>query len=271
MNAAQMPILRTALAFDKIARRYDELFTRSVVGRLQRQIVWDAIQNTFEAGQSILELNCGTGEDALFLAKRGARVMACDASARMIEVALRRKAEELPDACIDFRLLPNESLDSLSNGKRFDGAFSNFSGLNCVADLASVAFSLSHLVKPGGRVLLCLSSRVCLWEMAWFLLHGNVRKAFRRTRGRAVARLEEIDVTVFYPSGTAIRRAFGPTFRLRSMRAIGLLIPPSYVEAWAARHSTILAILERLDSRLRDLPILCQLGDHILFDFERAS
>ena len=57
------------LAFSSLAASYDDLFTRSTIGRAQRNVVWDVLLNAFEPGTRILELNCGTGEDALFLAR----------------------------------------------------------------------------------------------------------------------------------------------------------------------------------------------------------
>ena len=59
---------QTVLAFDSLAAKYDDLFTRSVIGRAQRGAVWEALVDRFEPGAHILELNCGTGEDAVYLA-----------------------------------------------------------------------------------------------------------------------------------------------------------------------------------------------------------
>ena len=68
-------------AFDALAERYDGMFTNSLIGRAQRDAVWSMAIRTFKCGDRILELNCGTGEDALFLAHHGITVLACDASA----------------------------------------------------------------------------------------------------------------------------------------------------------------------------------------------
>ena len=126
---------QTVLAFDSLAAKYDDLFTRSMIGRAQRGAVWEALVDTFEPGAHILELNCGTGEDALFLAQHDVSVVACDASEQMIQTARQRMQNEDPDAPIQFKLLPTEHLSKLRPGELFDGALSNFSGLNCVADL----------------------------------------------------------------------------------------------------------------------------------------
>ena len=55
-------------------------------------------------------------------------VIALDASARMIELAQRRKAVEMPAAPVQFIQLATEDLGNLE--WRVDGIFSNFSGLN---------------------------------------------------------------------------------------------------------------------------------------------
>ncbi len=159
------------------------MFTRSSVGRAQRDAVWDVARKTFGRGDYVLELNCGTGEDALFLSRQGVSVFACDASERMIDVARRRTEVEGRDLSLWFEALPIEQIDELRSIGPFDGVFSNFSGLNCVRDVAEVAMHLATLVKLGGRLLLCLSTRVCLWEMFWYLGKGDFSRAFRRWKG----------------------------------------------------------------------------------------
>jgi ubiquinone/menaquinone biosynthesis C-methylase UbiE len=256
-------------AFDRMADTYDVTFTESSIGRAQRNVVWSSLQRLFRAGDRVLELNCGTGEDALFLAKRGISVIACDVSARMIEVAERRRLLEAPDSSLQFRVLRNEDVDALSPISTFDGVLSNFSGLNCIEDLSEVARNLSRLLKPGAVALICISTRVCLWEMAWYSARGNFTKAVRRLRGRAIARLDEITVPVWYPTIAGICKSFSPCFRLRSTRAVGLFVPPSYLEPWARKNTAVLGWLEGLDRVFSAWPVLRTIGDHVLLEFER--
>jgi ubiquinone/menaquinone biosynthesis C-methylase UbiE len=260
-----------ATAFDRVAHAYDDVFTRSVIGRAQRNQVWQRLLAAFQPGERILELNCGTGEDARFLAQRGRSVVACDASSVMIEVAEGRGKLEAGSAGIEYRQLANEDLNVLLAQERFDGAFSNFSGLNCVADLQPVARNLAGLVKPGGRVLLCVWSRVCVAELLWFLLHGQASKAFRRLSGKATARVGGVTIVVSYPTVRTVQRVFSPWFRLESRSAVGLFVPPSYVEAWARKHEKLFARLERLDQIFSGLPIFRVTGDHVLLEFVRCD
>jgi ubiquinone/menaquinone biosynthesis C-methylase UbiE len=80
-----------ATAFDSVAPRYDELFTSTPVGRFQRMVIWKQAVKAFRPGSRVLELNCGTGQDAIFLARSGIVVTACDASPEMIKQARIRK------------------------------------------------------------------------------------------------------------------------------------------------------------------------------------
>jgi SAM-dependent methyltransferase len=258
-------------AFDRVAGSYDDLFTRTAIGRAQRNQVWQRLLAMFADGERILELNCGTGEDARFLGKRGRRIVACDGSAAMVEIAAARTQVEANGADITFHQLANEDLETLTQQEHFDGVYSNFSGLNCVTDLQPVARNLGTLVKPGGKLLLCLWSRVCAGEIFWYLLHGQIRKAFRRLSGKASARIGEATFNVSYPTVRQIQRDFAPWFVLGRRSAIGLFVPPSYAEEWAKKHEAALRCLKRLDRAFAEWPVLRHLGDHVLLEFTRCT
>jgi SAM-dependent methyltransferase len=259
------------LAFDSLAAKYDDLFTRSMIGRAQRGAVWEILSGTFKPGDHLLELNCGTGEDALFLARRSISVVACDASERMIETARQRMRAEAPNATIQFKLLPTEHLAELRPSARFDGALSNFSGLNCVANLNQTARDLASVVAVSAPVLICLSTRFCLVEVFWFLFHGEPRKAFRRSSGIATAKVDGFVVKVHYPTLRQIRRSFSPFFRLRSCTGIGVTVPPSYLEPLIRKYPGVLGLLRRIDKGISRLPWFRTIGDHMLLHFERVE
>src|SRR5688572_251600 len=131
-------------------------------------MVWERLAASFAPGQHVLELGCGTGEDAIWLAQRGVHVTATDVSHAML-AETRRKVEQagvgdlVTVAEVDMNALaplrkplPNHSTEKggaldrtyqkapllagrVPSGWRlgrgfFDGAFSNFGPLNCVQD-----------------------------------------------------------------------------------------------------------------------------------------
>jgi ubiquinone/menaquinone biosynthesis C-methylase UbiE len=258
-------------AFDRLASVYDHKFTNSLIGRAQRNSVWKALLKTFHRGDNILELNCGTGEDALFLAQHGIAVMSCDASQAMITYAEQRLNDQPVPMPVVFCHLPTERICELAPAHRFDGVFSNFSGLNCIEDLAPVVTSLSHLVKKGDRLLLCFSTRVCLIEIFYYLALGQKKTALRRLSGYARPAIDGVSLDVYYPDLRQILRSFAPHFRLRSTTGIGVAVPPSYLEPWAHNHPVIFRILCRLESFLARVPFLRSTGDHVLLCFEKTS
>src|ERR1700721_4177788 len=83
-----IPVARANQAYwDLTAENYDSIFSDTVIGRVQRDAVWRELDKHFQAGMRILELNCGTGVDAVHLAGRGLHVVACARSSRMIDAA----------------------------------------------------------------------------------------------------------------------------------------------------------------------------------------
>jgi ubiquinone/menaquinone biosynthesis C-methylase UbiE len=258
-------------AFDRIAKDYDQIFTDSLIGRAQRDAVWKVLTRTFRANEKVLELNCGTGEDAIFLASNGIAVFALDASPQMIARAEQRLQHSGPQIPVVFCELPTERIGELHPETQFDGAFSNFSGLNCIADLDAVASLLAGLVKQGGRLVLCFSTRFCLIEILYYLSVGQWRKAFRRCKGYSEVILNGIQFTVYYPTLRKIRQSFAPDFRLDSCTGIGVTVPPSYLEAWARQHPRLFLLLRRLEERLAALPILRSTGDHVVLCVEKVS
>jgi SAM-dependent methyltransferase len=259
--------------FDHIAETYDEVFTDSPIGRAQRAAVWRALDCRFRPGQHILELNCGTGLDAAHLVERGVKVLACDAAPRMIEVAKRRRNAMGPGTSADLRVLATERIAELEGEGLFDGAFSNFGGLNCVEDLGAVARNLGRLLRPGATALLCMMGRSAAWEIAWYLGQGKPRKALRRfQRGGAIGRLAEgVTVQVYYPSVRGMARIFAPDFKLVRLKGIGITVPPSYMSKLAQRFPRVLHALAQVDSRVSGLPVLRSLADHILLEFQRVT
>jgi ubiquinone/menaquinone biosynthesis C-methylase UbiE len=262
---------RAALVFDQMAAEYDDVFTRSMIGRAQRDVVWSVLTATFRSGDHILELNCGTGEDALFLAQHSISITACDASEQMINIASLRHHTEASYAAVEFNLLPTERICELQPPTIFDGAFSNFSGLNCVANLKQTAEDLGALLAPGAPLLICLSTRFCVWEMLWFLMRGQFRKAFRRCSGQATVKVGEFTIDVYYPTVRKLQKLFSPSFVIRSYVGVGVAVPPSYVEPWMRSRPKLLSLLRVIDRRISTLPGFRVLGDHMLIRFDRVQ
>ncbi|HUY12566.1 MAG TPA: class I SAM-dependent methyltransferase [Terriglobia bacterium] len=260
-------------AFDEIAEIYDASFTNSATGSAQRKAVWKEIDRTFTAGQRVLEINCGTGVDALHLAARGVHVTACDSAPRMIAVARQRADRAATSATVNFRVLANERIGTLQCEGPFEGVFSNFSGLNCVPDLSLLGDDLAQLLNERGRMVLCLFGRLCVWEVFWYLSRGNIRKAVRRFMpgGRSAALSAAAETPLWYHSVRKLKKTFASHFRLLGWRGVGVTVPPSYLDFLAASYPHLFRLASEIDPWLGDCPGFRAMADHMLLTFERTS
>ena len=243
------------MTFDEIAPSYDELWTRSPIGRLQRNAVWRYLDALFHPGDKVLDLGCGTGEDAIHFMSRGIDVSGIDASPEMVRIARGRG--------VDASVLAIEDLSRIPG--RFDGVLSNFGALNCVENLEVLRNPLAKLVRPGGHLAICVMGRFCLWESVWYTLRGQHRKVFRRWNRNGTSAL---GVRVFYPPVRQLKRSFAPDFELVTWYGVGIGVPPSYVTGLSTELLTRLA---KFDGHVERLPPWRSLSDHWLLIFSRVD
>lgn len=257
--------------FDLYAAQYDGHFTHSIIGRLQREQVWKYLKKWINPGMEILEINCGTGEDAIELARRGCNVLATDQSEKMIEVA-SRKAENLePHQKVLFFRSGFLELTEYLKGRRFDLVFSNFGGLNCISPDETMEFSekIYDIVHPHGHLFLVYMTKYCLWEKWYFQYQGKVDKANRRNGSPFMANLGNELLPVWYYSQKELKMLYGPWFIKEASAPVGLVVPPTYMESYFAKKQHLLKKMNDADQFLR-FPALAEFADHMVMIFRKT-
>jgi SAM-dependent methyltransferase len=259
-------------SFDEYAGEYDNHFTYSNIGKLQRARVWHYLSDYLEKPLNILEINCGTGYDALQLAKQGHKVTATDASANMIEVGKARQANEPAKTKLYFEQSKFSELKDKLKGQKFDLVFSNFGGLNCIDknEMKQLSSDLAQLLTQDAKLFFVIMGRKCYWERMYFTLKGDKTKANRRSK------LDVVDTTInnstfntWYYSPKEIEELFDEQFSVEMIRPIGLFVPPSYLEEYFAKHSTRLKILSALENTFA-VSVLSNYADHFVIQLNRA-
>lgn len=260
-------------AFDHIATTYDEEFTHSSTGILQRQKVWDYLdENLPDNPVSILELNCGTGEDAMYLAGKGHSVIATDISAEMIKVASGKAIEMKLNYNISFVQCDLNKLEEADlKDRSFDLIFSNFGGLNCLDAIALKKLSkiAARLLKPQGHFIGVIMSDICLWESCYFLTKLNAKKAFRRLRkGPLKVNIDGQTVETWYYSPRQIQTLFKEDFQLEHLKPIGFFLPPSYLESFFRNRQRALDRLDSFEGRINKYQSTSRYADHFLINMK---
>jgi len=266
VDLARAPLI--ASPFDASAAGYDESFTGSFCGRALRESVWLKIVPHLRAGMDVIDLGCGTGEDALSLARLGCNVAAIDGSDAMLKAAAAKLAgvrDRIRFSEVDL----NQADDGLALLGMFDFALSNFGAVNCVNDLTAFGRALGRSVKPGGKAAIVFMGRFCALETLYYLSRFD-RRAARRWSGKAEARLSDQPFAIRYPTLGELKRAM-PAFRALEVCGIGVLLPPSYLFHLARRWPRLFSALARWDRKIANIWPLSRMGDHTLVLLERRD
>jgi len=253
-------------SFDNIAGIFDEEFENEITRSL-RQKLYSAIGSLVPPGSSILDINCGTGIDAIALSRKGYSVAGVDLSPRMIERAQRKSSEHgLP---VRFMVSSFECLDKIA-WEPFDLVLSNFGGLNCAGRLDKVAEQTAAVIKPGGFLIGVVMPPVCLWEILDGSRRFHFRTAFRRLRKNVLATgFRGKTFSVHYHSPGRFTKAFKRWFEVREIRGLNILSPPPHAAVLARRYPAISSILESIDERIAYLPACRSIGDHFMATLKR--
>lgn len=254
-----------------MATSYDSVFTNSAIGQLQRNHVWKYIENVIPQlkGFDMLELNCGTGEDAVLFSDRGFNIIATDISEEMLKVTQQKVQQYSMQHRISSQYLDLESFNESSFNKKFDLIFSNFGGLNCInpQSLQILLKKLPLALNKGGRFIAVIMPKNCLWESAYFLAKFSFGKAFRRwTNNEVLTDLQGVSSYTWYYSPRQIINWSNAHFEPVQHKPIGFALPPSYLEPFFKRRSSWLRQLDRMENKLNALPVLSRFSDHYLID-----
>jgi ubiquinone/menaquinone biosynthesis C-methylase UbiE len=261
-----------ARAFSQQALVFDALDAGNTIIAYKRRRVRDHVERWLAPGSSILELNAGTGEDAIYFARKGHRVHATDIARGMQEALGEKVASEGLTASISRELCSFTELDTLQRRGPYDLIFSNFAGLNCTSELDKVLRSFGPLVKPGGQVTLAILPKFCLWE-SLLVFKGKFRTAVRRWFSSKGARshVEGHYFRCWYYSPDYVIRELKDEFDLIGLEGLCTIVPPSYIEHFAERYPKLYGRLCRLEDRWKDRWPWKFIGDYYIITFRKKG
>lgn len=254
------------IAFDIAAQSYDEDFTHSIFGKRQRERVWTYLKRLTKVKKTlqILELNCGTGEDAIFFAKQGHNVLATDIAPQMLSKGMQ-KASEQNLQNIQFQKLDLTDI-SLKLNKTFDFIFSNFGGLNCVSqnDLNRVQKFVHEHLNEGGDFVFVVMPKSTMMEYIYRKWNGELEVYKKRSN------TDPLDVNV---SGEGFQTYYyNPNdilsntkeFEVKEILATGFM--PSYFS-----KSRFVSLFKLIDHILCSIAMPAKYSDHFLVHLKKTS
>jgi ubiquinone/menaquinone biosynthesis C-methylase UbiE len=255
-----------ANSFDTYAKDYDRHFTFSPIGKLQRERVFRYFNSYLNSSKKILELNCGTGHDAIAFSKKGHQVTAIDISKGMIDVAKSKpNTNHVNFICMDTRELKSLQLEKV------DVIFSNFGGWNCLnkSELEQVSSDCFRQLNTNGIIATVIMGSQCVWEDFYFkrIKHKGFRR--RQNLDGVETSINGNTFTTWYYSPQELKKIFGEDFECELVKPIGLFVPPSYLNDYFRSKLWALRILSFLETIFGSISAWSNYADHYLMILKR--
>ena len=259
-----------SLAFSKQSAVFDTLYSSDPIIQYKRNRVRQFVLKQLAPGSSILELNAGTGDDAVFFASYGHHVHATDISAGMQNQLMDKVREHQFTAMISSETCSFTALHELKDKGPYDHIFSNFAGLNCTHELEKVLLSFDSLLKPGGSITLVVLPKCCLWETL-LIFKGKFRTASRRffsSNGRR-ARVEGTWFKCWYYSPGFIKKVLKDKFETTGTEGLCCIVPPSYIEHFAEKYPKSFAFLCAKENKYKQHWPWKYIGDYFIISLKK--
>lgn len=261
-----------AQAFSSQSTVFDELYSNDTITQYKRKQVRNHVLRYLPKNSHILELNSGTGEDAIFFAEKGHCVHATDISPGMQEQLIRKVKDNGLNDRITNEQCSFTTLDQLQHKGPYNLIFSNFAGLNCTDELDKVLKSLPALLKPNGMITLVILPEFCLWETL-LLFKGKFKTAFRRlfSSSGSTAHVEGHYFKCWYYNPSYVIKRLEDQFDVLGIEGLCVIVPPSYIEGFAEKHPSVFISLKKWEDRLKSRWPWKYIGDYYIVSLRKKT
>jgi ubiquinone/menaquinone biosynthesis C-methylase UbiE len=269
--AMQMNEQLAAEAFSRQSSVFDAIYSGDAIIQYKRKRVRQHVERYLAANSNILELNAGTGDDAIYFAGKGHRVHATDIAAGM-QSKLKEKVQQAGlNHLVSTEICSFTDLQNLQQRGPYDFIFSNFAGFNCTGRLDDVLKELPALLKPGGLITFVILPKFCLWETL-LLFKGKFKTATRRFFSNKGVR-SHVEGTYFkcwYYNPSYITSRLKNSFELVSTEGLCTIVPPSYMQNFAEKHPALFRFLVKKENKLKSAWPWWVVGDYFIITMRKV-
>ena len=256
-------------AFSEKAKVYDSYGMTNPIIKYSRKVVRKTVLSNIQPNGRILELNGGTGSDALYFVKNGYNVHLIDISKGMIEKA----KSKIKSFKVEQKLtIEQKSFDYLHDLPRnnFDYIFSNFGGLNCTPNIKRVIEQFPLVLKNKGYITLVIMPPICPWELV--NIFWNPKMALRRLPalfGSPIkANVSGFQFWTYYYPVNKVKKMFDERYEIISLESLSLFSPPSSLDYFPLKYPKLFKKLLHFDNRLTKYYPFNNFGDFYILTLQ---
>jgi ubiquinone/menaquinone biosynthesis C-methylase UbiE len=258
-------------AFDSASEEYDFTISHNFINTWIRKRSVREILRLVKPSDTLLEIGCGTGAEAIQISKNVRQIIATDISQGMLNL-LRQKinAKKLENILpVQVRAANISTIAPLVDGNSVRIAYSFNGALNLEPDIEGFPLELSRILEREGYFVCSVRNIFCLSETMAHAAVLQIDKIAPRRKQPTMVSVGGIDIPAFYYSTTLMSRLFKPYFRLRRLVGLPAFLPPAYLNDHCVRFRPVTSVLERLETILAERFPFNRLSDQTLFVFQK--
>lgn len=258
--------IQVSNAFTRQSVHFDELYQSNPMVEYMRKRVYNHVLKYHKPGK-MLELNAGTGTDAIFFNSKGFEVYATDNAPGMIDT-LKNKLSQ--DTKIYPFLCNYENIEQMQEYAPFDSIYSNFGGLNCTPNLIEVLKKCLNLLHKNGKMTIVIMPKHYPWE--WLeLLTLKPKIAFRRYKKQNNTQLENIHFTTHYYQPRSIIQPLQDQIKVLSWEGLCSICPPSYKQKLIKYMPFLWKTLALIENKISSWRGIRSYADYVILTFEKKN
>jgi ubiquinone/menaquinone biosynthesis C-methylase UbiE len=258
-------------AFDSASEEYDFTIGRNYINTWIRKRSIKELLGCTRREDTLLEVGCGTGAEAVEISSSVSKIIATDISERMIDI-LRKKiqARKLSGRIVPLRVKAadiSKASELVEDGK-VDAVYSFNGALNCEPDLPRFVEELSSILVPGGFFVCSVRNSLCLGEALSHAVVFQFGKMAPRKKQPVMVSVGGMDIPAFYYPPIAFSEFFAKKFNLKKLIGLPAFLPPAYLSNYCVKFKSLTSVLEKLEWALGQYSPFNRLGDQSLFVFQ---
>jgi ubiquinone/menaquinone biosynthesis C-methylase UbiE len=259
-------------AFDSAAEEYDFTISQNFINRWIRQRSIQELLKLTNPEDTLLEIGCGTGAEAVAISRDVSKIVATDISERMIQILEKKvRAKKLRDRIIPFNVRASDisNVSSILGDKKIRIAYSFNGALNCEPALEHFPSELSKVMQEGGFFICSIRNTLCLSEAVLHALAFQFSRMAPRRKQPIMVSVGGKDIPSTYYSPSEFIRLFSPQFEIRRLIGLPAILPPAYLSDRYVRVRKVVGFVERIENILSSWFPLNRFGDQSLFVFQK--